>query len=392
MAEEEFKIEVWGLFELTKKQILIFQLFFLISFIGLTAFLFAFKFPEHLGNDAYNFHAKYAKYFSLAATIMIVIETQFLWSQFTKAQLNLIKKQKAEIEQQKEEILTQNEQLIEHRERILAHQEKIEAQNKDIKASIRYASTIQNAMLPSQTKLKRLLGDYFLYYKPRDIVSGDFYWLEEYNDKTLIAAADCTGHGVPGAFVSALGISMLNDVISRAISSNEFLNPSIILNKLHQQMKGIISRTEKNSDTYDGMDVAVCMIDRKNNILEYSGALQPAYLIKRIYENNVEHFKLNVLKPDVYAISMTDLKEHSYQNTIVGIQPGDLLYLFSDGYADQFGGKKHKKFLSANFRKLLVSIAPYPMDIQLKKVEDTMRKWMGDIEQIDDMMVIGLKI
>lgn len=392
MAEEEFKVEVWGLFELTKKQILIFQLFFLISFIGLTAFLFAFKFPEHLGNDAYNFHAKYAKYFSLAATIMIVIETQFLWSQFTQAQLNLIKEQKAEIEQQKEEILTQNEQLIEHRERILAHQKKIEAQNQDITASIRYASTIQNALLPSPIKLKRLLGAYFLFYKPRDIVSGDFYWADEYNGKTVIAAADCTGHGVPGAFVSALGISMLNDVLNRAVSAGEFLNPSVILNKLHEQMKGSISRTEKNSDTYDGMDIAVCMIDRKTNTLEYSGALQPVYLIKNINENNTQRYELNILKPDVYAISMTDFKDHTFQNTIIGIQPGDVLYLFSDGYADQFGGKKQKKFLSSNFRKLLLSIAPYPMDKQLKILEETMNKWMGDIEQIDDMMVIGIKI
>ena len=213
MASEEFKVEVWGVFELTKKQILIFQLFFLILFIGLTAFLFAFEFPEHLGNDVYNFHVKYAKYFSLTATILIVIETQFLWSKFTQAQLNLIKEQKTEIEQQKEEILAQNELLIEHREQILAHQKKIEAQNEDIKASIRYASTIQNALLPSPTKLKRLLGEYFLFYKPRDIVSGDFYWLDEYKGEIVIAAADCTGHGVPGAFVSALGISMLNDVL-----------------------------------------------------------------------------------------------------------------------------------------------------------------------------------
>jgi len=392
MADEEFKVEVWGLFALTKKQILGFQLFFLILFIGLTAFLFAFEFPEHIGNDVYNFHAKYAKYFSLAATILIVIETQFLWSQFTQAQLNLIQEQKAEIEQQKEEILTQNEQLIDHRERILAHQKKIEAQNEDITASIRYASTIQNALLPSPTKLNRLLGEHFLFYKPRDIVSGDFYWVDEYKGKTVIAAADCTGHGVPGAFVSALGISMLNEVLNRSVSSGEFLNPSVMLNKLHMQMKASISRTEQDKDTYDGMDVAICMIDRKNNTLEYSGALQPVYVIKKIKEDDTERYELNILKPDVHSISMTDFKDHTYQNTIVGINQGDLIYLFSDGYADQFGGKKHKKFLSANFRKLLLTIAPHPMEKQLQVLDETMKKWMGDIEQIDDMMVIGIRV
>ena len=392
MREDDFKVEVWGLIALSKKQILIFQLVVLILFIGLTAFLFAFEFPQHLGNDAYNFHAKYAKYFSLAATILVVIETQFLWSKFTQAQLNLIKEQKAEIEQQKEEILTQNELLIEHRERILAHQKKIEAQNEDIKASIRYASTIQNALLPSPTKLNRLLGKYFLYYKPRDIVSGDFYWVDEYKGKTVIAAADCTGHGVPGAFVSALGISMLNDVLNRAVSNNEYLNPSIMLNKLNSQMKSSISRSEHDKDTYDGMDVAICMIDRKNKTLEYSGALQPVYLAKKIIENNEERYELNILKPDVYAISMTDYKEHTYQNTVVGIEPGDVLYLFSDGYADQFGGKNQKKFLSANFRKLLLAVAPHNMEKQLDVIDKTMIKWMGNLEQIDDMMVIGIRI
>ena len=392
MRQDDFKVEVWGLIALSKKQILIFQLVVLILFIGLTAFLFAFKFPQHLGNDAYNFHAKYAKYFSLAATILVVIETQFLWSKFTQAQLNLIKEQKAEIEQQKEEILTQNELLIEHRERILAHQKKIEDQNEDIKASIRYASTIQNALLPAPTKLKRLLGEYFLYYKPRDIVSGDFYWVDEYKGKTVIAAADCTGHGVPGAFVSALGISMLNDVLNRAVSNDEYLNPSIMLNKLNVQMKSSISRSERDKDTYDGMDVAICMIDRKKKTLEYSGALQPAYLAKKNIENNEEKYELNILKPDVYAISMINYKEHTYHNTVVGIEPGDVLYLFSDGYADQFGEKSQKKFLSANFRKLLLAIAPLNMEKQLDILEKTMTDWMGNLEQIDDMMIIGIRI
>ena len=389
MSEEEFKVEVWGLIALTKKQILIFQLFFLILFIGLTAFLFAFQFPEHLGNTAYNFHAKYAKYFSLAATILIVIETQFLWSHFTQAQLNLIKAQKVEIEQQKEEILTQNEQLIDHRERILAHQAKIEAQNEDIKASIRYASTIQTALLPSPTKLKSMLGEYFLYYKPRDIVSGDFYWLEEYRDKIIIAAADCTGHGVPGAFVSALGVSMLNDVLQRAVSNNEFINPSIMLNKLSEQMKASISGSE--NETYDGMDIAICMIDRKTNTLEYAGALQPVYIVKKI-DSSENPYELITLKPDIYSISMTDYKEHKFQNTVIGIQQGDMVYMFSDGYADQFGEKNRKKFLSANFRKLLLSVAHKSIDQQLRIIDETMKKWKGNLEQIDDVMVIGFRI
>lgn len=391
MAEEEFKVEVWGLFDLTKKQILIFQMVFLTLFIGLTAFLFAFNFEQHMGNESFNFHATYAKYFSLAATILIVVETQFLWSKFTQAQLDLIRTQKAEIEQQKEEILTQNEQLIEHREEILNHQEKIEAQNKDILDSIKYASKIQTALLPSPVKMKRLLGEYFLFYKPRDIVSGDFYWLDTYNDKIVIAASDCTGHGVPGAFVSALGISILNEVLQRAVSNREYLNPGIILNKLRARMISSISRTENEEDTYDGMDISICMIDKKQKTLEYSGALQPIYIIKKISEKP-DKYELSSMKPDIHPISLTDIKEHTYQTTIVNLSKGDLIYMFSDGFADQFGGKKRKKFLTLNFRKLLVSVAEKPMEIQKEVLDKTLNEWQGDIDQIDDIMVIGIRM
>ncbi len=391
MDKEEFKVEVWGLFDLTKKQILVFQMVFLMLFIGLTAFLFAYNFEQHVGNESYNFHATYAKYFSLLATILIVIETQFLWSKFTQAQLDLIREQKTEIEQQKEEILAQNEQLLEHQERILNDQEKIEAQNKDITDSIKYASRIQSALLPSEKKMKRLLRDFFLYYKPRDIVSGDFYWIDEYNDKVVIAAADCTGHGVPGAFVSALGISMLNEVLQRAVSTGEYLNPALMLNRLRERMNSSISRTENTEDTYDGMDISICMIDRKQNTLEYAGALQPIYLLKKISEKPVE-YELSSMKPDVHPISLTDFKEHTYQTTIININKGDLIYMFSDGYADQFGGKKRKKFLTVNFRKLLVSIAEKPVEIQKEELDKTLVEWKGDIEQIDDIMVIGIRV
>jgi len=258
----------------------------------------------------------------LAATILIVIETQFLWSKFTQAQLNLIKTQKIEIEQQKEEILTQNEQLIEHREKILSHQVKIEAQNRDITDSIKYASKIQTALLPSESKMKRLLGEHFLYYKPRDIVSGDFYWIDQYNEKTVIAASDCTGHGVPGAFVSALGISMLNEVLQRSASSGAYLNPAIMLNRLRERMISSISRTEKKEDTYDGMDISICMIDKKQNTLEYAGALQPIYLIKKLPEKS-DNYELITLKPDAHPISLTDFKDHNIIN-LVNITPPHL--------------------------------------------------------------------
>ena len=257
--------------------------------------------------------------------------------------------------------------------------------------SIKYASRIQSALLPSEKKMKRLLGDFFLFYKPRDIVSGDFYWLDEYKGKTVIAASDCTGHGVPGAFVSALGISMLNEVLQRAISTDEYINPSIILNRLREKMLSSISGTENTEETYDGMDISICIIDKKQNTLEYSGALQPIYILKGVSENP-DKYELTAMKPDVHPISLTDFREHSYQNTIININKGDLIYMFSDGYADQFGGKKRKKFLTANFRKLLVSIADKTAEQQKSIVDKTLADWQGEIEQIDDIMVIGIRV
>ncbi|OQY02358.1 MAG: hypothetical protein B6I20_06930 [Bacteroidetes bacterium 4572_117] len=388
MAKEEFKVEVWGLFDLTKKQILIFQLVLLILFIVLTAFLFAYNFHQHAGNESFNFHATYAKYFSLAATILIVIETQFLWSMFTQAQLDLINLQKTEIEQQKEEILTQNNQLIEHREKILGHQEKIETQNKDIKDSIKYASKIQSALFPSEKNLKSILNEYFLLYKPRDFVSGDFYWIDNYNGKIIVVAADCTGHGVPAALVSALGISILNDILQRAVSDKEYLNPAIMLNRLRERLVSSIAGTDYSKDTYDGMDVVICMIDKKQNKLEYASARQPIYLVKK----TAEKYVLDLLRPDIHSISMADDNEHVYKNNFAIINPNDLLYLFSDGYADQFGGKKQKKFLSSNLRELLVAVADKPLEMQKDILSGTLAEWQGEIDQIDDIMVMGIKI
>ena len=192
---DDLKIKVWGLFYLSRKQMLIFVMVFLTLFIFLTVFLFSYEFPKHLDSAAFNFHGKYAKYISLICTFLIVIETQFLWSKFTRIQLEKIKEHKDEIEEQKNEI---EEQKI-----------KIERQNKDLKDSIKYASKIQSALLPSLPKMERLLNSHFLYFSPRDIVSGDFYWVDEYHGKTIVAVADCTGHGVPGAFVSVLGITFL---------------------------------------------------------------------------------------------------------------------------------------------------------------------------------------
>ena len=372
---DDLKIKVWGLFYLSKRQILVFEIFFLTLFILLTVFLFSYEFPKHLDNDAINFHGKYAKYISLICTFLIVIETQYLWSKFTKVQLEKIKDQKDEIEQQKDEIEKQKGQ--------------IERQNNDLKDSIKYASKIQSALLPSLAKMDRLLNTHFLYFKPRDIVSGDFYWVDEYQGKTIVAVADCTGHGVPGAFVSVLGISFLNDIVQKASLTNQELNPAIILNELWGKMIGALAKSETEERTYDGMDIAVCIIDKENNLLEYSGAIHPIYIVR---SKGKEEEKLEQFRTDIHSISMLQSKTHSYSRIKVEIAKDDMIYMLSDGYADQFGGANGKKFLPKNLKKLLTRIADEPLERQYFLLKEKITKWQGSYSQIDDMLILGIRV
>jgi len=244
---KDLKIEVWGVFLLTRKQVLIFEMVFFLFFSVLTVFLFTYDFKFHAGENYYNFHAKYAKYASLTSLILIIIETQFLWLKITKAHLNLIKKQKT----------------------------KIEKQNRNINDSLNYASRIQSALLPSTKKMDSILSDHFIYYKPRDIVSGDFYWLNEINDKVIIAAADCTGHGVPGAFVSLLGISFLNEIVQSIVDEGNIIKPATVLDKLRNKIIAAISNQDADNENYDGMDISICILDKKTRTMCFAGALLP---------------------------------------------------------------------------------------------------------------------
>lgn len=372
---DDLRIKVWGLLNLSKKQILIFELIFLTLFILLTVFLFSYEFPEHSDNAAINFHGKYAKYISLVCTFLIVIETQYLWSKFTKIQLEKIKEQKDEIENQKNEI--EDQKL------------KIERQNKDLKDSIQYASKIQSALLPSLGKMERLLNSHFLYFKPRDIVSGDFYWVDEYQGKTIVAVADCTGHGVPGAFVSVLGISFLNDIVQKASLTESSLNPAIILDQLWDKMIGALAKSESEQRTYDGMDISVCVIDKEQKMLEYSGAIHPIYIVRN---KSQEEERLEQFRTDIHSISMLQSKKHSYTRIKVDIEKDDMIYMLSDGYADQFGGSDGKKFLPKNLKKLLVRIADEPLERQHLLLKEKITKWKGNYRQIDDMLILGIRV
>ncbi len=256
----------------------------------------------------------------------------------------------------------------------------IEEKNKSIQDSINYAKRIQEAILPSTDEIESAFKDYFILYKPKDVVSGDFYAFARKGDRLIIAAVDCTGHGVPGAFMSMIGTDKINHiVIEQGITS-----PSEILNQLNKGIKIALKQREaEGGESRDGMDLALCSFDLKNRKVEYAGAHRPLYHING---------ELNIIDPDKMAIGGWTEETYSFRNNEFGVKEGDCIYLFSDGYADQFGGPKQKKFTTKRFKELLLSLKDKSMAEQKAVLHDTIESWRGDLEQVDDILVIGVRI
>jgi serine phosphatase RsbU (regulator of sigma subunit) len=263
---------------------------------------------------------------------------------------------------------------------IIASQKvELELREKSILDSLIYAQRIQEALLPSEAYFRKHFEDSFILFRPKDIVSGDFYWIDEKDDKVFVVAADCTGHGVPGALMSMIGI----EIIERAININNIDTPSIILGVLNRGLEKTFSR-EKNIGTIirDGMDVGLCVIDKKRKKLTYGGAFFNLYIIR---ENS-----LIEIKGDKIIIGMNH-EGTSYNDHDLDLLEGDIIYIFSDGYVDQFGGTENKKFMYRRFRYLLLTIHNFPINDQKSILEENIRTWMGKNVQVDDMMVIGFR-
>jgi len=250
-------------------------------------------------------------------------------------------------------MLKQREQTLEHVEKQKAE---LEIKDKNLTDSLIYAQRIQEALLPSEEYFRTHFRDSFIFFRPKDIVSGDFYWIEERGDKIFIVGADCTGHGVPGALMSMMGLEIIEKTISR----------------------------EKNIGTIirDGMDIGLCVIDRSTRKAEYAGAFFPLYLIR---DNS-----LIEIKGDKLIIGMNPAGI-SYTNHIFDIKDNDILYIFSDGYVDQFGGRDNKKFMYRRFKYLLTTIHRFPLNDQKSILDENINRWMAGNPQIDDIMVIGFK-
>jgi ligand-binding sensor domain-containing protein/serine phosphatase RsbU (regulator of sigma subunit) len=259
------------------------------------------------------------------------------------------------------------------------HKEELELKNTNITDSIHYAKIIIDAMLPSENILKKLIPDSFILFLPKDIVSGDFYWFIERNNKIFIAAVDCTGHGVPGAFMSIVGIDLFRNIINKGI-----YEPSEILNKMNEEVADVFEPENGNQTLKDGMDLGFCVIDKKTKTMTYSGAYNPLYLIRN---NSLIEFKANRFSVGL----ISNGANQAFTSETYQLLDNDVIYLFSDGYTDQFGGNEAKKFKFRRFRHLLLSIHNLHSEEQKIRLTETYIDWKGKHEQVDDILIIGLK-
>ncbi len=279
------------------------------------------------------------------------------------------------------------EQVIRQRTaEIRAKNIELERQQKEITDSIQYAQRIQNAVLPSEDHIRKHLSEYFILLKPRNIVSGDFYWLSDDGNRIIIIAADCTGHGVPGAFMSMLGVSLLNKIVLE----EKIVEADKILNHLRNNVITSMQQSGKEGETKDGMDIALCVIDLENKKMQFAGAHNPLYMIRsdQLIETKADRM------PVAFYEKISDFTSHE-----IILQSGDTFYMFSDGFADQFGGPEGKKFKYKAFKELLINIQDKPMQEQRSILDETLEKWKEGptpegkpYDQVDDILVVGVRI
>jgi serine phosphatase RsbU (regulator of sigma subunit) len=325
-----------------------------------------------------------------------------------------VEERTAEIRWQKEEILQQNSKISSQHELLRTQQQELAEKNRNFLESVRHAEKIQKALLPSYHLFRKLFADAFIFFQPRDIVSGDFYWLDEimvpvvktaaaeyelvlsgnvfhaepeqneitsFERKIVLALGDCTGHGVPGAFMSIVGINHLNKIVKE----NRIHEPDEILNNLNNEVKSSFYKSDDDMQNIkDGMDIAFCSYIPEKNMLQFAGANKNLLLIRN---NHIYEFKGNKKPVGIYP-SLS----HSFEKTDIKTQEGDVMYLFTDGYQDQFGGEKDKKFKTRNLKQLLLKIHSYPMADQYSIIKDNFNNWKGEGYQTDDVCVIGIRL
>jgi len=260
---------------------------------------------------------------------------------------------------------------------VLRQKDLLSSKNKNIEESLRYAQGIQEAMLTTPAEINNMFPNSFILQKPKEIVSGDFYWGKRMADKIFLAAVDCTGHGVPGAFMSLIGLELFRQIVT----VKRIYKPSLVLDEMNKSFDAIFDNYGEFSQR-DGMDLTLCVINTKTNMLEFSGAFNPLYIIR---DREIIEIKGDKTMVGPYM----GFDRNKFTNHEIQLEPDDKIYMFSDGYADQFGGPEGKKFKYRRFKHLLLSISDHPLNTQKEILENSLNDWKGNLEQIDDILVMG---
>ncbi len=367
-------------------------------------------------------------YLGIIMILLVIIAALFIYRSYRikKRTNKLLEQKNAEILQQKEEIEAQRDEIEDQKDKIekqkdiaLAQRDEISLQKQEITDSIRYAQRIQIAVLPPIGVLENIApNNYFILNMPRDIVSGDYYWMVNFHEYSIVAASDCTGHGVPGAFMSMLGVSFLNEIMNKLIDENHPIpKANEILMKLREKVIRSLHQTGKEGEQKDGMDIALFVINHETNVLQFSGANNPIYIVKEnteklFYEPSgdnelifskegngefvealtYENYSLFDIKGDKMPIGIHTNPDDVFTNKIIQIEPNNSIYIFSDGYADQFGGPNNKKFKYKSMKELLLTIQEKPLKEQSDILQDAFVKWKGNYFQVDDVLVIGMRV
>ncbi len=258
--------------------------------------------------------------------------------------------------------------------------QEVQRKNKEITDSIKYARRIQEAMLPTASIMIRKLPKSFVLYLPKDIISGDFYWVTEKKGKVYVATADCTGHGVPGALMSMLGISFLNEIVNE----REVLNPAAILNELKSSIINSLTKSDRSEGMQDGMDISLYCLDKKRMRLTYASANNCIYVMR--------DKEITVLNPDKQPVGSSPKEHIPFTESSFEIQENDMIISFTDGFADQFGGPKGKKFKYTQLQKLMLEVRQRQMSAIPELMKGVFNKWKGNHEQVDDVLVIGVRV
>ncbi len=369
---------------------------------------------------------KLVNYFAIVLSVILLFFVLFiLYHYLNKRKANKILEIKnTHIRQQNEEILSQRDEIESQRDEIQAQRDtvtvqkdEIEKVHEELRDSIFYAQRIQNALLPDQSVIYEKFSEHFIFFKPKDIVSGDFFWWSfvEVENTIVIAVSDCTGHGIPGGFMSMLGISLLREIVNKEYVTH----PGVILRKMRKEiiksLKQKLDYDNEISRMKDGMDMALISINHETLEVQFAGANNPLYIIKPVSHSDSslraegvaislteqiptlttvaqnDDYKFYEVKPDKMPIAIYERMD-KFTNHKIQLQKGDQIYLFSDGFADQFGGQKNKKFKYKPFKELLLSNAGKSMQEQRETLEKVFAEWKGENEQVDDITIVGIKI